>query len=211
MDDQARRMIFCRAMSFTLSSSATASRHVSVFRSAPPGPATTFCSVRNGVLVPGERTVALAGVATQDDLLEWTETCDDCEARWALRTAEYEIAWPRGWTLRAGGPPWPWELALAGSSDDLIYLRGPVPPSRIPPPHKAAGPGMTLAGQGADPWEWFELAYEVDGVPFRQRSYVLPVDDDAAYLLTAQAAETAYSQMVEAGDLVVASFVILEP
>jgi hypothetical protein len=167
--------------------------------------------IRNGVLVPGKREVAVAGVAQERDLVEWIGSCFDCEDHWALRTDDYELALPRGWTLRVDGAgEWPWELALGGSSDDLIYLRGPVPMSRIPPPNKAAGPGMSLWEQGTDPYAWFELAYHVVDTPFRQRSYTIPLDDDAAYLLTAQSAESAHAQMIEAAELVASSFVVLE-
>ncbi len=155
-----------------------------------------------------------AGMADYEPVLEAFRTADR-PAAWSIVTDDHEIRWPMGFTLRVGSDvkagSWPYELGLDGSTENLLFLQGPLTGAQIPPPEYFAAPGMQQVGQGVlkgtvASVRWIELAYQEDGAAWRQRSYYLPVDSESVYLLRVQGKTDVTGKMFEAADLVATSF-----
>jgi hypothetical protein len=137
-------------------------------------------------------------------------------AGWRLLTDNHEIPWPAGYTLRVDGDldprSVPYELGLAGASDCMLTLQGPLKgPKQIPQPEQLIAPYQTLVGRGSldgtvNTVIWIELAYEHGGSSWRQRCYYLPLDTESVYLLRAQGTQDVADAMFVAADAVAAAF-----
>lgn len=180
-------------------------------RLAPGTPLVTYSSGEEGTTL-----LALGnGMDGYESVLERFRTAD-YPAQWAIITDDHEIRWPTRFTLRADGDltprSWPYELALDGSDQNLLYLQGPLTGAKqIPAPEQLIAPGMEMVGQGdlkgtVKSVIWFELAYEHGGAQWRQRFYYLPIDSESVYLLRAQGTADVADKMFKAGDLVATSF-----
>ena len=139
----------------------------------------------------------------------------DHPAHWTLVTNDHEIRWPAKFTLRADGEmnprTWPYELALDGSRENLLWLQGPLRGKQIPTVEHLVAPGMAIAARGelngsAGTVRWMEVAYEKEGTKWRQRSYWLPVDSDSQYLLRAQGTLDVSGVVFSAADVVATTF-----
>lgn len=154
------------------------------------------------------------GMTDYEPVLSTFRTAEH-SAGWRLVTDDHEIRWPARFTLRADGDPdprrWPYELALDGSRDHILFLYGPLRGSRVPVAEHFVGAGMSIVLRGeiagvvaAVPY--IELAYERAGQAWRQRVYWLPLDAHTTYLMRAQATAENRDTMFGGADKVARSF-----
>lgn len=144
---------------------------------------------------------------------------------WKLVTLDHSISWPKGLTLRVDGDEavdsYEYEFTVGNSSEDILYLRGPLAPrsaesgspSPLDIPHldelvldwqTEVGRGQLQGSQGAVPW--LEIRYAHGGDDWRARFYWLALDTDRVYLLRAQARESLATMMLASADQIAASF-----
>lgn len=131
---------------------------------------------------------------------------------WQLTTDDYRGAMPPGVVLwsTADDVAWPFELTLAsGSSDQMIYVQGPMPKRRAPKPKDLLADGMRTAGKGSlktksGSIRWVDFAYEHGGATWTQRRYWVPLGR-GVLLVTAQAAGETTMAMLQTADEFVSS------
>jgi hypothetical protein len=164
----------------------------------------------------GATQVALGiGMEGYDAVLSGLRTAPH-PAQWTLITDDYEIRWPAKFTIRVDGDlnprSWPYELGLDGSSENLLFLQGPLTgPEQIPPPERLVAPNQEMVDQGSlkgtvNTVIWIELTYEHGGSRWRQRFYYIPRDSESVYLLRVQGTADVAEKMFAAADLMATSF-----
>lgn len=99
---------------------------------------------------------------------------------WRIETTVFTIRWPTGFALWSSAQAPGFDLL--GPHDTMIYLQGPVLAARVPEPEEMIGAGQTVLGHDRD---WVELAYDHDGVAWRQKHRVAELEDYRV-LVTAQ-------------------------
>ena len=88
---------------------------------------------------------------------------------WRIETTVFTARWPESFALASAPSPGP-PFDLHGPGGALLWVQGPVLLDRLPAPPAMAGAGQRVRRHG---WSsrggWVELAYDRDGVPWRQR------------------------------------------
>jgi len=153
------------------------------------------------------------GMQDYDAVLESVKTVPH-HAQWRIITDDHEIVWPATMLLRVDGNlanrTGPYELALDGSTENLITFHGPFIGERIPRPEHLLSPGQRWGESGTIDGtvrtvRWFTVGHTLDGVAWLQRYYFVPLDGSAVYLIRAQATEVTAPAMFGAADFVARS------
>lgn len=126
---------------------------------------------------------------------------------WTVETTVFRCAWPQGLTLASTEPGAPSPFEFYGPEASVIFMQGPYAREQLPELEQMVAPGQNVLGIGSTGGaQYVDVAYEHDGVQWRQRHVVLALSKTHAMVLTAQAHERHMAQMAGHADVVVASF-----
>ncbi len=103
---------------------------------------------------------------------------------WRIETSIFTCCWPQGYLLCSNNfPDDPGPFDLVGVNSELIYIQKP---KVLPDVEEMCAPNQTVLEvyRDADS-EWIELAYDHEGVPWRQRHEVVTLLGDR-FALTMQ-------------------------
>jgi hypothetical protein len=128
---------------------------------------------------------------------------------WRIETSLYSHAWPKAFVVESLGSVEPALYHLDGPDEALIDVQGPFTADKLALMGDFSAPGQKAVRQGKTAGHtWYELAYEHDGRPWRQRQYVVAAWPDAAFVVvSAQAPQTREAVLAAAADEIASSFV----
>ena len=125
---------------------------------------------------------------------------------WRIETSVLTIRWPEGFVLDSTEGTSPPVFDLVGLDDARVWIQGPLPPDRLPPLERMAGPGQTTVGITAGSGgRVVELAYEHKGAPWRMFHGVVDRYPGYACLVSAQTPARWRAQVLAAVEEVAAS------
>lgn len=106
---------------------------------------------------------------------------------WRIETSVHVCPWPEGFALVSPPAGDPVPFYLVGPGDAAVFVQGPFPATRVPPPGGMAAPGQTLLRQGLDGrGPWAELGYDHEGEQWRQWHRVVAWGGDHVLVVTSQ-------------------------
>ncbi len=88
---------------------------------------------------------------------------------WRLESSKgYSGRWITGYNMLTTDEETTWPFELVGHDGSMLYVRGPMPPERVPDAEDLAVGDQTLVRDETDgPSPWVELSYEHDGEEWR--------------------------------------------
>jgi hypothetical protein len=133
-----------------------------------------------------------------------------------------------GWRVEVGGVysiDWDGELVLVSAPDpdqppfcmfsdmagSLVYVQGPMPADQIPPREAMRAEDQREVDRGEQPGQWVELAYDHEGVAWRQRHLRLAFGGDHAVVVTTQAHAESAGRIHAAADRLAATIAPFQP
>jgi hypothetical protein len=159
------------------------------------------------VLVPGAGGCAVERGAGTEEAGQVAEVGPGpATAAWSIETSAFSMAWPEGFAFqsspafdRAPG------FDLVAPGDVLLWPQGPFPADGVPARDAMAAPDQRVVGEGdAGGARFVELAYAVEGTPWRMRHYVVPLDE-RRLVLTVQCPAVSAEAAFTAADTAAAS------
>ncbi|MFI9786974.1 hypothetical protein ACIHEI_26230 [Kitasatospora sp. NPDC051984] len=150
-------------------------------------------------------TIELADAQSATEVVEVLAGPD--ERVWRIETSPFSVEWPEGFSIDsppAGDTSTP--FCLFGPAGSLIYLQGPRSLDRIPPLTQFVAPGQTIVGHRTEAaFEAVELAYQHDGIAWRQCHHLVAFTDTLGLVVTAQWPAAHSDQVRRAAELVARS------
>jgi hypothetical protein len=146
-----------------------------------------------------EHTMVAAGGDLDPDLGELTE---GAFGPWRVEVGGvYSIDWDGELVLVSAPepdrPPFCMFSDLAGS---LVYVQGPMPVARVPAREAMRAEDQQVVDRGEEPGPWIDLAYDHEGVAWRQRHLRRDFGAEHAVVVTTQARAEAAERIHAAAD-----------
>lgn len=150
------------------------------------------------MLSDGDPQVALGeGVGKAEEVVQVAE--GPKTTHWTIETPAFRTVWPVGFNLR-------YPIAsktrfdLVGPENALIFVQGPILNQELPASMAVEGQTEVAKGKTAAGHDWVELAYEIQGSPWRQRHYWHRLGQKNCFLVSAQSLRAASEKVFQAAD-----------
>jgi hypothetical protein len=129
---------------------------------------------------------------------------------WRIETSLFSHAWPKSFTVESLGNIDPPLYHFDGPEEALIEVQGPFTADKLALMGNFSAPGQEVVRQGKTAGHtWYELAYEHDSRPWRQRQYVVAARPDGAFVVvSAQAPKSQAAPLAAAADEIASSFLV---